>query len=80
MPGKILLNLVTHTRMGESRGDTEEYLTADDSFSVCLSELEGYLHKVHVALGAYLNLESTDNIIYKLNVKETINCDAIVNG
>ena len=60
--------LVTRTRMNNLRsgaGDTEEDSTAEDLFSVCLNELEGYLHEVHVALGAYMDPESTDSIIIK---------------
>ena len=52
--------------MGDTRSNTEEDLTGNnDSFTVCLSELEGYLHEVHAALGAYLDTESIDNIIIK---------------
>ena len=47
---------------GSGACDTEEDSTADDLFSVCLSELKGYLHEVHVALGAYLDPESTYRI------------------
>ena len=72
--GKIFVNWVTHmvtrtamddtgTRSGAC--DTEEDSTANDLFCVYLSELEGYLHEVHVALGAYLDPEFTDSSIIK---------------
>ena len=68
---------------------TEEDPAANDLFAICLSELERYLHKVHVAFCAYLDPESTDNIIIKcerllivvqLLMVEDVFSDEILNG
>ena len=40
-------------------GDTGENPAAYDPFTVCLSELERYLHEVHVALDADLDPDSS---------------------
>ena len=38
---------------------------SDDSFSVCLSELERCLHGVYVVLDSDIDPDSTDNVIIK---------------
>ena len=46
-------------------GDTDEGSAANDPFIVCLSELEGYLYEVHVALDVNLDPDSIDSTTIK---------------